>query len=190
MSESIPPSRPMPEDYFMGIALAVRRRANCLGRKVGAILVLDGRIISTGYNGTPVGMPNCTDGGCYRCANPGDFPSGQGYDLCICVHAEQNALIAAARFGIAVEGSVVYTTVRPCFGCLKELIQAKVQGVRYLHDWTPQAGKRREQYDAMQAYFPQGVGRVMIDDPDEAWAMRPTRQPVSSVPDETGHASI
>jgi len=172
----------------MGIALAVRERANCMGRKVGAIIVLDGRIISTGYNGTPVGMPNCIDGGCYRCANPHEFRSGEGYDLCICVHAEQNALIAAARFGIAVEGSTVYSTVRPCFGCLKELLQAKVAGVRYLHDWTPQAGKRKEQYDQLQTYFRQGVSQVNIPDPREEWAMRPKRAAQTGPTDETGHA--
>ena len=103
-------TRVSPEDYFMGIAMAVRRRANCHGNRVGAIVVLDGRIISTGYNGTPANMPNCLDGGCHRCANREQYPSGTGYDLCICVHAEQNALLAAARFGIAVAGATMYTT--------------------------------------------------------------------------------
>lgn len=171
----------------MGIALAVRARANCVGRKVGAIIVLDSRIISTGYNGTPAGMPNCTEGGCYRCAHPADFPPGQGYDLCICVHAEQNALIAAARFGIAVQGSTIYSTVRPCFGCCKELLQAKVAGVRFLHDWSPQQGKRKEQYDRLQAFFPQGVSQVAIDDPDADWAMKPSRPDAPQASDETGH---
>lgn len=179
--------RPQPDAYFMGIALAVRQRANCVGRKVGAIIVLDSRIISTGYNGTPSGTPNCTEGGCYRCARPDDFPAGQGYDLCICVHAEQNALIAAARFGIAVEGSTLYSTVRPCFGCTKELLQAKVRAVRFLHDWSPQQGRRREQYERLQAYFPEGVSQVRVDDPREDWAMNPIRPPSADRPDETGH---
>src|SRR4051812_41147514 len=117
-------SRVQPDDYFMGIALAVRRRANCLGRRVGAIVVLEGRIISTGYNGTPEGMTNCLDGGCHRCSHRDAYPSGTGYDLCICVHAEQNALLAAARFGIGVEGATVYSTTRPCFNCTKEMLQA------------------------------------------------------------------
>src|SRR5690606_7326179 len=125
-----------PDAYFMGIALAVRARANCLGNRVGAIIVLDGRIISTGYNGTPANMPNCTDGGCHRCAKRDDYPPGTGYDLCICVHAEQNALLAAARFGIAVENATLYSTMRPCFGCSKELLQAKIAKVCYLHDWV------------------------------------------------------
>ena|SRR5579872_1325973 len=126
--------------YFMNIAMAVRLRANCKGNRVGAIIVLDNRIISTGYNGTPENMPNCLDGGCYRCANRDKaYKSGEAYDLCICVHAEQNAILAAARFGISTAGSTMYTTMRPCFGCAKEMLQAQVRSVYYLHEWTPSA---------------------------------------------------
>ena len=128
-------SRPSPDAYFMGIALAVRSRASCTGRRVGAVIVRDGRILSTGYNGTPSAMTNCEDAGCHRCAHPEQYASGQGYDLCICVHAEQNALLAAARFGVAVAGCALYTTLQPCFGCLKELIQADVRDVWYLRPW-------------------------------------------------------
>lgn len=120
--------RPERVEYFMGIAVAVRRRANCMGNRVGAVLVLNRRIVATGYNGTPENMDNCLDGGCHRCANRDKYPTGTGYDLCICVHAEQNALLAAARFGIAVEGAVLYSTMRPCFGCTKEMLQAKIKG--------------------------------------------------------------
>ena len=118
----------------MSIALAVRARANCTGNRVGALLTLDRRIISTGYNGTPANMDNCDDGGCERCAHRERHGSGRGYDLCICVNAEQNALLAAARFGIAVEGTVLYTTMRPCFGCAKEMIQAGIGAVVYEHE--------------------------------------------------------
>ena len=91
-----PPTPPSDDDYFMGVALAVRRKANCKGNRVAAVIVKDKRIIATGYNGVPAGMPNCLDGGCLRCQNPnGRFPSGTGYDLCICVHAEQNAILSA-----------------------------------------------------------------------------------------------
>jgi dCMP deaminase len=95
------------DEYYMGIAIAVRKKANCMGRKVGAIIVREDRIISTGYNGTPQGMPNCTDGGCVRCKDSKTYAASVGYDVCICVHAEQNALITAARFGNAVEHSIV-----------------------------------------------------------------------------------
>ncbi|MFW6079425.1 MAG: deoxycytidylate deaminase [Gemmatimonadota bacterium] len=173
-TDSAPPlmrqARPHRGEYYMGIALAVRRRASCLGSRVGAVLVLDDRIITTGYNGTPEGMPNCDEGGCERCAHREKYEAGQAYDVCICVHAEQNALITAARFGIAVEGAVIYTTMRPCFGCTKELIQAKVRAVYYLHEWThPNPDPDlQEQYEILQERFPDGVHRLEIDDPAAA----------------------
>src|SRR4029079_2319693 len=138
--------RPGPDAYFMGIALAVRSRANCTGRRVGAVIVRDRRILSTGYNGTPPAMPNCEDGACHRCAHPEEYASGEGYDVCICVHAEQNALLAAARFGVAIEGCTMYTTLQPCFGCLKELLQASVHEVCFLSPWQSRFG---EQYAAL-----------------------------------------
>jgi len=101
------------DEYYMNIAMAVRKKANCLGRKVGAVIVRENRIISTGYNGTPEGMVNCTDGGCVRCRDRDTYKASVGYDVCICVHAEQNALITAARFGNAVEDAIVYSTLRP-----------------------------------------------------------------------------
>jgi dCMP deaminase len=107
------------DQYYLTIADAVEHGANCLGSQVGAVLVLGNRVISTGYNGTPSGFPNCKDQGCVRCydswllkngrqAEMSDqgHVSGQALDRCICVHAEQNAFITAARFGIRVEGHV------------------------------------------------------------------------------------
>ena len=95
----------------MLLAVATRERADCLRRHVGAILVSDQRIIATGYNGTPTGFPNCDEGGCHRCAHPEDYEAGRGYDVCICVHAEQNAVLQAARLGYSVQGS---TATRRC----------------------------------------------------------------------------
>ena len=166
------PKLPDPHEYCMGIAMAVRRRANCLGSSIGAVVVSKGRIISTGYNGTPENMPNCLDGGCYRCANRDkEFPSGTGYDLCICVHAEQNALLSAARFGISVEGSTVYSTMRPCFGCTKEMLQAKVAAVYYLHDWSHPDPRHKSEYERLQTAFPGGIRKLEMDDPDADWAV-------------------
>lgn len=161
---------------MMGIAIAVRSRANCTGNRVGAVIVKDGRIVSTGYNGTPYDMPNCDEGGCERCANKDRYESGTAYDLCICVHAEQNALLAAARFGIACEGGIIYTTMRPCFGCAKELLQAKIQGVRYLHGWSHPDADIQAQYDRIQARFLDGVKPVRMEDPEEIWAVTSLRE--------------
>ena len=133
----------------MLLAVATRERANCLGRHVGAILVADQRIIATGYNGTPTGFTNCDEGGCHRCAHPEDYEAGRGYDVCICVHAEQNAVLQAAKLGYTANGATCYSTLRPCFGCLKELYQAGVTGVRYLNEWTPKVPVEAAAYAAL-----------------------------------------
>jgi dCMP deaminase len=163
--------RPDRIDYYMHIAMAVRRRANCLGSRVGAILVRNDRIISTGYNGTPEGTRNCDEGGCERCAQRGSYGAAHGYDVCICVHAEQNALLSAARFGIAVEGASIYTTLRPCFGCTKELLQARVHGVFYLHEWRHPDERLWRQYLMLQSRFQGGVRHIELPDAAAAWAL-------------------
>ena len=167
--------RPNRMDYYMGIAMAVRARANCVGNRVGAILVLNDRIVSTGYNGTPQGMPNCDEGGCERCSNRTRYAPSQGYDVCICVHAEQNALISASRFGTPVEGAVLYSTMRPCFGCAKELLQARISAVYYLHEWEHADEGLWRQYLLLQQRFPAGVHRVMVNDPVAEWAVSSMR---------------
>jgi dCMP deaminase len=183
------PVRPDRDEYFTRIAMAVRARADCAGNRVGAVLVFDRRVVATGYNGTPENMPNCTDGGCHRCANRDRYPSGTAFDLCICVHAEQNALIAAARFGIAIGGATVYSTMRPCFGCTKELLQAQARAVCYLHDWAHPDAEKQAQYQLLQGRVPEGIRRLEIPDPDEAWAQSNRRLPAAVKPDETGHQS-
>jgi dCMP deaminase len=178
-SEKLPDN----DTYYMGIAMAVRERANCTGNRVGAVLVLHNRVVSTGYNGVPEGMPNCLNGGCLRCANPdGRFVSGTGYDLCVCVHGEQNALLSAARFGIAVEGATLYSTMEPCFGCLKELLQAKVKRVVYMHPWKPSDPEpkmdqsKKEEHDRILACL---VSRhLQMDDPRAEWAVTTLRKKV------------
>ncbi len=120
-------AKPGWDEYYLGIARAVSARASCLRRQVGAVIVVDNAIIATGYNGTPIGVKNCDEGGCPRCAS--EVPTGSGYDACICVHAEQNAIIFAARHGNATQNGVLYTTLRPCFGCAKEAIQAGIRRI-------------------------------------------------------------
>jgi dCMP deaminase len=183
--------------YLMTIALAVRYRANCKGNRVGAIIVMNNRIISTGYNGTPENMPNCLDGGCHRCANRDKtYKSGEAYDLCICVHAEQNAVLAAARFGIPVQGSTMYTTMRPCFGCAKEMLQAQVHSIYYLHDWSPAAkddavksAEQSAEYEKLMIRFPGGVHKLSMHDPDFEWAVS-KRPPATVTMDRHGTQDI
>ncbi len=159
----------------MRIAMAVRSRADCLGNRVGAILVLDDRIISTGYNGTPANMVNCTEGGCQRCGNRSKYQSGSSYDLCICVHAEQNSILAAARFGIATEGAVIFSTMRPCFGCTRALLQAGPRQVFYLHEWVYPDAEMQDSYLHLQSHVPDGLHRVDLDDAEAVWAVSSRR---------------
>lgn len=119
------------DDTFINVAFELSKRADCLGRKHGAVIVRDKSIVSTGYNGTPFGFPNCSDGGCYRCMNRELFPSGTAFDICSCVHAEENAVSLAARYGQALLGCTVYVTGVPCMGCCKLLLQSGI--VRIVH---------------------------------------------------------
>jgi dCMP deaminase len=188
---------PSEDDYYLGVALAVRRKANCTGNKVAAVVVKNKRVIATGYNGVPEGMLNCLDGGCLRCTNPGgQFKSGTRYDLCICVHAEQNALLSAARFGIAVEGAHLYTTMQPCFGCAKEILQAKIARVFYIHPWVPSDSdpvldkEMKAEYEKLLAKL--DIRKLKFDDPVANWAvttLRHTAKPVTS-PKKTNTSKI
>ncbi|MDA3961646.1 MAG: dCMP deaminase family protein [Planctomycetota bacterium] len=171
---------PSTDEYYMGIAFAVREKANCTGNRVGAVIVKGNRVVSTGYNGVPEKMTNCLDGGCLRCTNPsGQFPSGTGYDLCICVHAEQNAILSAARFGIAIEGATLYTTMQPCFNCAKEMLQTKIARVVYLHPWVPSDEDaemdrlKKAEYAKIMANIKQE--RLVLEDPRASWAVRSLR---------------
>ena len=126
-------------DFYMRLALVVESGAKCLGSRVGAVIVRDNRVLCSGYNGTPAGYPNCTETerGCRRCAIRREQPdvAGKLYDICLCVHAEQNAMLTAARFGTSLDGAFLYTTVQPCFNCLKELMQVRLRGVVFLREW-------------------------------------------------------
>ncbi len=126
--------RPEWDDYFMGIAKVVALRSNCMKRKVAAVIVKDKRIISTGYNGTPRGVRNCSEGGCPRC-NSVDA-SGKGLEECLCSHAEENAIVQSAYHGVSIKEAVLYTTYSPCLICTKMIINAGLREVVYNMDYA------------------------------------------------------
>ncbi|OQY08636.1 MAG: cytidine deaminase [Fusobacteriia bacterium 4572_132] len=121
--------RPDWNEYFMEITELVATRATCVRRKVGAIIVRENRILATGYNGAPSGLAHCLDIGCLR--DKMNIPSGERQELCRGIHAEQNALIQASKFGIALDGSTIYVTNQPCITCSKLIINAGIKKIIY-----------------------------------------------------------
>ena len=126
-------ARPGWDEYFMEIAHVVSLRSNCVKRKVAAVITLDRRIISTGYNGTPRGVRNCNEGGCARCNALG--PSGQALGECVCSHGEENAITQAAYHGVSVKGATLYSTYCPCLLCTKMIINAGIAEVVFYADY-------------------------------------------------------
>lgn len=113
----------------MSITEMVASRSTCLRRRVGAILVKDKRILATGYNGAPAGLPHCEVVGCLR--ENSHIPSGTRHELCRGLHAEQDAMLQAAHYGIPIAGSVLYCTNKPCVICAKMIINAGITEVIY-----------------------------------------------------------
>lgn len=116
--------RPEWDEYFLGIARLVSERSTCLRRNVGALIVKNRRILTTGYNGTPSGITHCEVEGCLR--EKMKIPSGEKHELCRGLHAEQNAIIQAALYGVDIGGSTLYCTNQPCSICAKMLINAGI----------------------------------------------------------------
>jgi dCMP deaminase len=121
--------RPSWEEYFMTITRFVAKRSTCIRRQVGAILVKDKRILATGYNGVPSGLPHCYDVGCLR--ETEGIPSGERHELCRGLHAEQNVIIQAAYHGINIQGAHLYCTNLPCTICMKMIIAAGIRKIFY-----------------------------------------------------------
>ncbi|KAI1350657.1 cytidine deaminase-like protein [Xylaria sp. FL0043] len=127
--------RPSWDSYFMALASLAARRCNCMKRAVGCVLVdSKRRVISTGYNGTPRNLTNCTEGGCPRC-NSGDATSGVSLATCLCLHAEENALLEAGRERIR-DGSVLYCNTCPCLTCSIKIVQVGISEVVYSQGYS------------------------------------------------------
>ncbi|HET6344555.1 MAG TPA: dCMP deaminase family protein [Myxococcota bacterium] len=136
---SPPPPRPDWDAYFMGFAKLACSRASCIRRQVGAVIVKDNMVLTTGYNGAPRGLPHASEVGCLR--DRLGVPSGQRHELCRGLHAEQNAIIQAARHGISIEGAMMYCTTHPCVICIKMIINAGLTHVYYLQGYADEIAK-------------------------------------------------
>lgn len=122
-------NRPTWDEYFFQIAEQVATRSTCMRRQVGAVLVKDKRLLSTGYNGAPRGISHCIEVGCLR--EELGVPSGERHELCRALHAEQNAIAQAALHGVKIEGSTLYCTHQPCSLCAKMIINAGIVEVYF-----------------------------------------------------------
>ncbi len=130
--------RPSWDEYFLRLAHLVASRSTCRRRGVGAVLIVDKHIISTGYNGAPRGLPHCLDIGCLR--EEQGVPSGERQELCRATHAEANAIIQAAVHGVSTAGATLYCTTAPCTVCAKMLINAGVVRVVYSEGYPDALG--------------------------------------------------
>jgi len=132
--------RPSWDQYFMEIATQVATRSTCLRRHVGAVIVRNKRILTTGYNGAPRGMAHCEQVGCLR--EKLGIPSGQRQEICRGLHAEQNAIIQAALYGISIEGGTIYVTHQPCITCAKMIINAGIRRVVYREPYPDELARQ------------------------------------------------
>lgn len=132
--------RPSWDEYFLEVAHLVSKRATCLRRSVGAVLVKDKKILATGYNGAPTGLAHCLDIGCLR--EKLKIPSGERHELCHGLHAEQNVLLQAALHGISTKDSIIYITNQPCVICAKMLINAGIREIVIANGYPDKMAKK------------------------------------------------
>lgn len=121
--------RPSWDEYFIEIVNVIKKRSTCCRRQVGALIVKNKKILSTGYNGTPTGLKHCEEVGCLR--NKLNIPSGERHELCRGLHAEQNAIVHAAHSGVSIADSTIYVTNQPCILCAKMIINAGIKRIVY-----------------------------------------------------------
>lgn len=161
-------------DYYMNIAVQVSLRSTCMRRKVGAVIVKDNRILATGYNGAPSGLPNCIDNceRCYRSAH--NIPSGQCLELCYAVHGEQNAILNALKTGEDLKGASIYVNTYPCSTCAKLIIQVGITNIYFVDDYEnvftknmlEEAGVNLVKLDGSIYRTPVGTSEKTVNDLD------------------------
>lgn len=174
--------RPTWDHYFMTLASLAARRSNCMRRQVGCVLVREKRVMSTGYNGTPRHITNCNEGGCPRCNSGGG--GGTGLATCLCIHAEENALLEAGRERIG-GGAVLYCNTCPCLTCSIKIVQVGITEVVYSQSYymDVEAAKLFQHAGVkLRQFSPPKEGLVNLSDDDNDVAFRSTK------PITNGHA--
>ena len=149
-------TRPSWDEYFAKLAKEVSTRTTCVRRAVGAVIVKENRILATGYNGVPKGMAHCGEVGCLR--EKLGVPSGERQEICRGLHAEQNAIIQAARYGTDISGASIYVNTQPCVVCAKMLINAGIAEIIYQNPYPDELAMEmlEESGIKLRVYQPEG----------------------------------
>jgi dCMP deaminase len=121
------------DKFFLDMAQLCAEQSTCLRRSVGAVIVKDKAILSTGFNGAPSGLDHCEEIGCLRQIM--NIPSGQRHEICRGAHAEQNAINNAAKFGVRIEGATLYCTTYPCSICARSIVNSGITKVIYVQGY-------------------------------------------------------
>ena len=120
------------DTYFIEILDVIKKRSGCLRRKVSALIVLNNRIIATGYNSAPIGVKDCVNRGyCLR----EKAKQGECLENCMSVHAEMNAILQCSKYGISTEGATIYVNTFPCINCMKAILNSGIKEIVYLDDY-------------------------------------------------------
>ena len=144
------------DDSYIELAKTISKRSTCTRKQVGCVITRENYVLSTGYNGALPKQPECLDIGCLRTALK--IPHGVNKDMCRAMHAEQNAVAAAARNGIALKDATCYVTLFPCINCAKALIMAGIKRVV-----VPFAEARDYMVEPSQLFIDSGVEIVFLD---------------------------
>lgn len=141
-------SKPSFDDIYMDLAENLAKRSHCVKAKVGAVLTKETRIVSLGYNGPPAGTHNCDE------VWPGEgCPRDSKGSCSLALHAEQNAILYAAKNNVSIEGSTLYVTLSPCISCARVIYTTGIKKVYYLHSYADFKGlKSDEGVDFLQKF--------------------------------------
>lgn len=191
-------NRPSWHEYFMLAAKLVSVRSTCNSRKIGAVIVKNNRILSTGYNGAVHGGPHCIDQGPDFCLRRSiGAHDADKYNYCISSHAEVNAIDQAARFGISLEGSVLYCTLEPCNWCFKQLIQAGIREI-YFEEAYDSKNKEFDRYwrkimeshEGILVFQQMSISAEALEMVMAVLRGSSRRQMAATAPDETGEPDL
>jgi dCMP deaminase len=154
----------------------IGERGNCLKRSVGVAVFYNGQLVASAANGTAEGLPRCDEGGCARCKSKQPRVHGTGYDLCVCLHAEEAAVAYCNSHGLSLRGTTIVSSYQPCLMCAKLLTACQVEGVRYIDPWqVPELGSGvvglKDDYLRVLSRFPDGCVTIPDNLPaDSAWS--------------------